>query len=62
MDLPILDLSQFASGTTLERANFVEILVNSLAEHGFFKLINHGFSKASIIEVFDKVKALCSHR
>lgn len=55
MELPVLDLSHFTSGTEVQQANFVQLLVSSLAESGFFKLIDHGFSKAAVQELFQRV-------
>ena len=55
MELPLLDLSHFASGTELQRGDFAQLLVNSLLQYGFFRLINHGFSEPFIEELFDRV-------
>ena len=58
MDLPILDLSHFVRGTKAERRYFVQLLISSLGEHGFFKLINHGFSESTIQELFHRVNSV----
>ena len=52
----MLDLSRFARGSESERADFAQGLVDGFAEHGFVKLINHGFSEASIHKLFDMVR------
>ena len=52
-----IELSHFAPGTASQRADFVQCLVDSLAEHGVFRLINLGISEASIQELFLKVSS-----
>ena len=52
MALPTLDLHHFISGTKSQKVDFCETLVKSFGDHGFFKLVNHGFSEAAIDELF----------
>jgi isopenicillin N synthase-like dioxygenase len=52
-ELPALDLSHFLQDGT--RQDFAEQLRNSLAQHGFVKIINHGIGESSINQLFDKV-------
>lgn len=58
MDIPILDLSHFVRGTKAQHGCFVKLLISSLREHGFFKLINHGFSESTIQELFHRVNSV----
>ena len=56
IELPILDLSRFVLETELQRVEFAQLLVSSLVKHGFFELIDHGLSEASVQDLFDMVK------
>lgn len=50
-DLPVLDLSK--SGTLEGRLALVSQLKDAMSNHGFFYVINHGYSKAQTERMFD---------
>jgi isopenicillin N synthase-like dioxygenase len=52
-ELPTLDLSHFLQDET--RQEFADQLRDSLAQHGFVKIINHGIGESSVNQLFDKV-------
>jgi isopenicillin N synthase-like dioxygenase len=52
-ELPTLDLSHFLQDGT--RQEFADQLRNSLVQHGFVKIINHGIDESSVNQLFDKV-------
>lgn len=46
--IPLVDLSQFTSGTTEEQAMFVRALGDAFHQIGFVGVVNHGISKTMI--------------
>ena len=51
MALPTLNLSLYTHGTPRERQQLASELLDSLAQHGFVKLVGHGISRESINEL-----------
>jgi isopenicillin N synthase-like dioxygenase len=45
-DLPVIDLSK--SGTLEERLALANQLKDAMSSHGFFYIINHGYSKSQV--------------
>jgi len=56
MDLPTLDFAKWSSGDATDRYRFAKDLANSLIDHGFVKMINHGMSDEEIRDIFYWVK------
>ncbi|KAK4219676.1 hypothetical protein QBC37DRAFT_382429 [Rhypophila decipiens] len=53
IELPLLDARLFLSGTQDERKEFAQAFTNSLLEHGFARVINHGLDETTVGELFD---------
>ncbi|CAJ0549729.1 Ff.00g033420.m01.CDS01 [Fusarium sp. VM40] len=51
-ELPTLDLSRFLQDTT--RQEFADQFRDSLVQHGFVKIINHGIDESSVNQLFSK--------
>ncbi|EUC26695.1 hypothetical protein COCCADRAFT_10506 [Bipolaris zeicola 26-R-13] len=51
--LKTLDLNTFCNGSIMERQQFAQSLKEGLREHGFVKLVNHGFSDDDINQLFN---------
>jgi len=58
MELPVLSLSHFTSGSESERNDFTRELIDSFKATGFVTLINHGFSDEMIQELFFRVRLM----
>jgi hypothetical protein len=54
-NLPTLDFAKFTHGTEVERQQIGQALTESLLDHGFVKLINHGLPDETIADLFDLV-------
>lgn len=52
-ELPTVDLSRFLQDTT--RQEFADQFRDSLVQHGFVKIINHGIDESSVNQLFSKV-------
>ncbi|KAL4865754.1 hypothetical protein BDV12DRAFT_199832 [Aspergillus spectabilis] len=52
MSVLTIDFAKFHSGTEAERREFGQALLNGFTTTGFVKLINHGFSKDEISDIF----------
>ncbi|KAJ8123894.1 hypothetical protein O1611_g9487 [Lasiodiplodia mahajangana] len=50
--IPTLDLSHFTAGNDQQRRRFADGLLAGLIDTGFVKIINHGFDKTKLDEVF----------
>jgi len=50
-----LDFTAFCSSNHVERAEFCQRLVFSLAEQGFVRLVNHGIPRSVIDSAFETV-------
>ncbi|KAL3470130.1 putative gibberellin 20-oxidase [Aspergillus californicus] len=53
MPVLTLDFAHFASGTESERREFGQALLDGFKHTGFVKLVNHGFSKEEMADVFE---------
>ena len=56
LELPLLDAQLFLSGTPSERRDFAIRFRDSLYEHGFARVINHGIDESMVDELFDWVR------
>lgn len=59
-NLPTLDFSQFTSGSKFEQQRFGKALVDSFKNHGFVKLVKHGFPEETIEELLDFVRTIAT--
>lgn len=57
-DLPTLDFSKFTEGSHQDQVKLGKELVNSFRNHGFVKLVNHGFPDETITTMLDFVRSL----
>jgi isopenicillin N synthase-like dioxygenase len=55
MNSPALDHRRFTHGTAQEQAQYATELVQSLKDHSFVKIVNHGLEDATIEELFTRV-------
>lgn len=56
MELPTLNLSLFTHGNEEERQKLASDLLDSLVQHGFVKIINHGVPEELISTMWDLVR------
>src|SRR4051794_32588844 len=56
LELPLLDAQLFLFGTPSERRDFAIKFRDSLYEHGFARVINHGIDESLVNELFDWVQ------
>ena len=61
MGLPTLDLSRFIRGDDMDRKSFGSELLDSLSQHGFVKLVNHGIEDEEVCELFGWVSVPAEH-
>lgn len=61
LELPLLDAQLFTSGTPSERKKFAIALRDSLVQHGFARVINHGISASMVHELFQWVRTHLLH-
>ncbi|MGE0172841.1 MAG: isopenicillin N synthase family dioxygenase [Oligoflexales bacterium] len=54
--IPIVDLNDYRKGSSAQKSQFVKDVGTSLAEIGFFAVINHGIDKP----VIDKAYSICA--
>lgn len=47
-NLPLLDFAQFTNGSEVEQQRLGKALVNSFRNHGFVRLVNHGFPEKTV--------------
>lgn len=57
-DLPTLDFSKFTEGSHQDQVKLGRQLVDSFRNHGFVKLVNHGFPDETITTMLDFVCSL----
>lgn len=60
MNLPQVDLSEFVSGTPLQRSDFINSLGKAFEEVGFVAVKNHGISGELITELYLRVRQFFS--
>lgn len=56
-NLPTLDFSKFTEGSHLDQVELGKALVDSFKNHGFVKLVNHGFPDETITTMLDFVRS-----
>ena len=54
--IPIVDLSLFTNGDTVEREKFVKDLGSAFTEIGFVAVVNHGISDETIAKLYEETK------
>lgn len=52
MDLPVLDLSSFAEGSSSQSQQFASELLQSLQNSGFVKIVGHGIEEWKVKKLF----------
>lgn len=58
MALPVLDLSSFAEGNSVQRQQFASELLKSLYKDGFIKIVGHGIEDSEVERLFEWVNPM----